>query len=266
MLANLGLGIYDAAKTGNWGSFVGSTVGSFVGGAVFGSLGQQMAGGLAKAMGETAWGFAGGALMGAVEFGMAGFGAGFGGALGGGASLKESFKAGGLSAAVSGGIGASIQGSYMAGWQGSLHGMSYEQVATVQGNAALQAGRPQDLAGIDSAVRSRTRGALGLYLHGTNAEGAAGISITRRLKDWSWVTVPHAIDAMTGKPAIMLNPAQYRAFTGIPSYDKGEFFALIVAPSTSVHWRGLSEGAAPQAQIYGEHEVLPGSPYRNPNR
>ena len=152
----------------------------------------------------------------------------------------------------------------MAGWQSGAHGYAAQEVGLAQGNLALRTGRPGDLAGINSAVRSRTRGNWALYLHGTNAEGAAGIAASGRLKDWAWVTQPHAIDAMTGKSAIMLNPAQYRAFAGIPSYDKGEFFALVVAPSTSAVWRGLSEGAAPQWQIYGEHEIVQG-PYRNPN-
>ena len=171
MLANIGLGLADAIQTGNWLGFAGSVIGSYGGAQIFGAIGQQMAGGLAKAMGETAWGFAGGALMGAVEFGMAGFGAGFGGALGGGASLKEAFKAGGLSAAFSGGIGAGIQGSYMAGWQNPLHGMSAAGVAQAQGLD------PSIGSALDSSAGLRSRfGKTDVYRHYSYANEAGNLA------------------------------------------------------------------------------------------
>jgi hypothetical protein len=63
----------------------------------------------------------------------------------------------------------------------------------------------------------------------------------------------------------LLNPPEYRAFTGTPGYDRGTFFALIVAQNESVTFRGYTSGGAPQWQVYGEHKVLEGSPFRNPN-
>jgi hypothetical protein len=81
-----------------------------------------------------------------------------------------------------------------------------------------------------------------------------------------WGTKPYAIDLISGgKPAIMLNPAQYRAFTGTPGSGKGEFFALLVAPSRSVQNRGFSSGGAPQWQISDRDHTIIKGPYPNPN-
>ena len=256
---NVGISAATAIQTGNVAGFVGG----LVGGAVFGAIGQGVGLGMATSMGGGAYTFLGGAIAGAAEFGLAGFGSGFGGALASGASFRESFKAGGQGAAFGAAIGAGIQGSYMAGWQDALHGNSVEQVAVAQGNAALAAGRPGDLAGISTSLRTRTRGLSDLYLHGTDAVHAAGIKASGRLFDESWVTKPYAFDKVAGKVAIGLNPAQYQRFTTIVP-PKGEYFALITAPSTSVVPHGFADGGAPQWQIYGYNKAI--SVYRNPNQ
>ncbi len=171
MLANLGLGLYNAVQTGNWGSFIGSVVGSAIGADIFSGIGQGFSLGITNYIGTAALnggfgGFLSGAISGAVEFGLAGFGSGFGGALGSGASLRESFKAGGLSAAVTGALGAGIQGSYLGRLQTTLHGNSIETIAQGQGWTLLQngaqglpfSGLPPEAA---SAAATRTRKQMG---------------------------------------------------------------------------------------------------------
>ncbi|MDP3723997.1 MAG: RHS repeat-associated core domain-containing protein, partial [Candidatus Omnitrophota bacterium] len=189
MAANIGLGLYDAARTGNWMGFIGSTVGSLVGSAIGGGLGQQMSLGITNTIGSSALqtglsGFLSGAISGAAEFGLAGFGAGFGGALGGGASLSEAFQAGGLSAAISGGFGAAIQGSYLGGLQGALHGNSIERIAGAQGYTLVPMGSmggPMDPAGTGAASATATRQQMG-NIHPARLFKKWGVGINKAVK------------------------------------------------------------------------------------
>ena len=101
---------------------------------------------------------------------------------------------------------------------------------------------------------TRTRGAERLYLHGTDLKGAVGIAKEGRLWNGSWVTSPEAVDKVTGRMAAFLNPTDYRRFTSL-EYSKGEYFALTVAPKSSIVDRGLAKGGAPQFQVYGPNKV-----------
>ncbi len=233
---------------------LGGFLGGLIGGAIGGALGHSVGLGLASSFGESAYTFLGGAVGGAAEFGLSGFGAGFGAAVGSGASFSDALRAGGAGAASGAIMGAAIQGSYMAGWQQVAHGYSIAEVGIAQGGLALQRNDPGALAGIGSAVRARTRGREDLYLHGTDLKGALGIEVSGHLYPKSWVTLPEAMDRVTGKMAISLNPADFRRFTSI-GYPKGEYFALVVAPKESVMSFGLAGGGAPQFRVYGDHTV-----------
>jgi len=259
--ANIGISAYTAIQTGNVLGFVGG----IVGGAILGSIGKNIAVGIAGRAGlESAYNnsFWGGAIGGAIEFGAGGFGSGFGAALASGESFSDSLGAGGIGAAAGGIMGAAIQGSYIAGWQDSVHGYSIPEVGAREAGFALQAGRYDRLEGVDSALRSRTRGEFGLYLHGTTKARGDQIGFGQ-LRKGSWATKPYAIDSMTGKPAIMLNPSEYRAFTGTPGFKRGERFILLVAQDKAVQSRGYTTGGAPQWQVYGTHQII--SNYDNPN-
>jgi len=243
---NMGISAYTAVQTGSVIGFAGG----IVGGAVFGAIGKSLALGMVGSIGQSAWTFTGGAITGAVEFGLGGFGSGFGASLASGRSFTESIKAGAAGAAIGAVTGAAIQGSYMAGWQDSLHGYSYGEAALAQASGNLQ-----NLPRIDSVLRSRTKGTEGLYLHGTDLEHAVGIAASGSLNDGSWVTSPTAIDKKTGQMAIFLNPTDYQRFTTIDP-PKGTYFALTVAPNSSIVNRGYALGGAPQYQVYGPNKVI----------
>jgi hypothetical protein len=217
-------------------------------------IGKNLALGLAARMGDAAWHFAGGALGGMIEFGLGGFGAGFVGALASGESLKDSLRAGGFGAAIGAATGALIQGSYVEGWQKILHGYTLPELGAAQAGFALQSRNFLALPKIDSALQRRTGGNERLYLHGTDLKGSVGIAGSRRLRDGSWVTLPEAIDPKTGRMAVFLNPSDYQRFTSIDP-PKGEYFALTVAPKSSVVNCGFAGGGAPQFQIYGKNTV-----------
>ena len=113
-----------------------------------------------------------------------------------------------------------------------------------------------------SWLKTKTKGDLGLYLHGTDGASAQLIKLTG-LHDGSYVTLPNAIDPATGKPAIMLNPREFSRFVSQPRPGTGDWFALMVAPSKSVQPQGLTGGGAPQFRIHGEHSVT--NVFKNPN-
>ncbi len=250
--------VIGAATSGNWGGLAGGIVGGLIGGA-FG-LQAGAAGGALFANINTFWaGFA----TGAIEQGAIGFGSAFGYSLGSGQKFSDALSAGLMAGGVCGAIGGVMQGAYQAGWQDVMHGASMGDVATVKADMLLKnGGSLEDLA---TGLRSRRLDPWDIFLHGTNAEGARGIGIEGQLFENSYVTKPYAVYSLVGKPAIMLNPSQYRAFTGTPGSGKGEFFALLIAPSESAKFVGVTTGGAPEWQISGEHQLVPGSPYKNPN-
>ncbi len=251
---NFSISAYTAIQTGN----ILGLAGGIVGGAVFGAIGKGFALGVAARMGDLGRSFIGGAIGGTIEFGMGGFGSGFGAALASGESFKESLSAGGIGAAIGGITGAAIQGSYIAGWQDSLHGYSVGELGLAQGKFAIQTGDLRGLSSVDSWMDTRSKGQLGLYLHGTDKTGGTGIAITRQLHQGSWVTLPGVVDSDTGKIAMNLNPIEYQRFTSLPR--PAEVFALVVAPKSSVMDAGFARGGAPQFRVYGSHivtEVFP---------
>ena len=63
--------------------------------------------------------------------------------------------------------------------------------------------------------------------------------------------------------AAFLNPSDYQRFTSIAP-PRGQFFALTVAPKSSVVDRGFAGGGAPQFQIYGKNKVTEVYPNLNP--
>jgi RHS repeat-associated protein len=115
--------------------------------------------------------------------------------------------------------------------------------------------------GADIIARNRQTG--GFYLHGTTEEQAKEIDATKEVYDGTWATKPNAPDPSTGKTASGLNPSQYQRFVGITP-PKGEYFALIYAPKSSVVFVGIRpDTGAPEYLIYGPHKVM--KVYKNPN-
>ncbi len=247
--------VINSAVSGNWGGLAGGIVGGFIGGA-FGKIAGVAGGALFADVNTFAAGFA----TGAIEFGTSGFGTGFGYSLGSGDKIGDAFQAGLISGGVSAAIGGVIQGSYQAGWQDMMHGASMGDVAASKANMLLRGGG--SLEGLDSGLRSRKLDPWGLYLHGTDLNSSIGIARDRSLWEGSWVTQPNAVDKITGKMAAFLNPTNYQRFTSITP-PKGEYFALTVAPETSIVNRGYAKGGAPQFQVYGHNRVIEVYPNRN---
>lgn len=252
---NMGISAYTAVQTGDILGFAGG----IVGGAVFGALGKGLSLGLSARIGDAAWHFAGGALGGAIEFGMGGFGAGLGAALASGESFKDSLKAGGFGAAIGAATGAVIQGSYVEGWQDVLHGYSIPELGAAQAGFAFQNRNFMALPRIDTAMRTRTEGKYGLWLHGTDKLGSQGINRVHSLYEDSFVTRPLARDPITGKLAFRLNPNDYARFTGIQP-PKGEYLALAVGHAEYIGT--AAGGQAPEYVIQDNFAVS----YKNRNR
>jgi RHS repeat-associated protein len=222
------------------------------------------------------------AIITGTEFGLSGFAGGFAGTLAGGGSLGDAFQAGGIGFGIGAVTGGLAGYSYAKGWQSVIHGYDVRAVnqdifinqigsgnypganQTLRTDAVLRMKLLGDSAG-EGLVETMRQSGAGVYLRGTNAEGYAYIKATRQLDGTRWVTKPYAIDPITGKSAIMLNPSEFRAFTGTPGFGRGEYFALAVAPDKAVSFEGVTTGGAPQWIIYGEHAVIPGSPFKNPN-
>jgi len=252
---NMGISAYTAVQTGDILGFAGG----IVGGVVFGALGKGLALGISARLGDAAWHFAGGALGGAVEFGMGGFGAGLGAGLSSGESFKDSLKAGGFGAAIGAATGAVIQGSYVEGWQDVLHGYTIPELGAAQAGFAFQNRNFMALPRIDSAMRSRTEGKYGLWLHGTDKGGAIGINTSHSLFENSSVTPPLGRDPATGKLAFMLNPKQYADYTGM-QLPKGEYLALAVGHAEFIG--PAKGGTAPEYYINKENKAIA---YKNYN-
>jgi hypothetical protein len=257
-LFNLFNSLGNAVNTGNWGGFTGGIAGGILGGIA----GVSWATGIAKGLGESSYTFGGGFLIGAAEMGTAGFGGGFGQSLGSGESFGEAMKAGGIGFGIGTLTGGLIEGSYLAGWQTFAHGISVSQLAQ-QGVLPPIVTLPQvnPTVGVGEAAATGTkRYGWGRYLHGTDKEHGIGIAVSRRLNWGSWVTLPEAVDPVTGKIAIRLNPSQYARFVSLSAPKQGEVFALVVAPKSSVVPYPPTEYGAPQYRVVGKHivtEVFP---------
>ena len=155
--------------------------------------------------------------------------------------------------------GAVIQGSYVEGWQDVLHGYSIPELGAAQAGFAFQNRNLMALPRIDSAMRSRTNGKYGLWLHGTAEAQAKSINLSHSLNENSSVTRPLARDPITGKLAFRLNPGDYARYTGIQP-PKGEYLALAVGHAEYIGT--AAGGQAPEYLIQDNHAVA----YKNPNR
>jgi RHS repeat-associated protein len=271
----------SAAQAGGsiWGGILfGAAFGAATGVIGYGT-GQAMLA-AAEAAGQAITSF-GGALITGVEFGIGGIGPGMAsGFAGGKGSFLDVLKGGAMGFGTGFVTGAAVGYSYSEGWQSFLHGADIrgtnaqifmDQIANGNYAGATQTiaiDRPLRLELMNlkgEATQALENSRAGIYLRGQNAKGAAYTRLTRQLDGERWVTKPYAIDKMTGKMAIQLNPSEYRAFVGTPGFGRGEYFALAVAPDEAVKFEGYTAGGAPQWIMHGEHEVLPGSPFKNPN-